>query len=296
MSSLITSAISQAVKGVIVVTLTPSINGFGSRDLHFFQNLSSQVIEYLQNCDPVFAAQNNYESKTPLWLQDNAHPDYWLVRLMQIPLAQTSSWIGVDLYFADGVRGYLLKEVRFFTASNSTSWRVDLQATRYNKIVKADSFNVRSLIECCYTNIEQMLLKVYKNSPALEVPGTATRDEVAAGLKTLVKSWNGRSNAPDWYVLTHGATDIEVGYEYTFRRNTRVGEWLENSSVRNAAGYLDSVIAEARKLNAKIKVTSLKPLTKDEAQRADDVADRNNGSAYSEYEQSMCGSVLLTIS
>ncbi|TPG59936.1 hypothetical protein EAH77_15325 [Ewingella americana] len=215
---------------------------------------------------------------------------------MQIPLAQTSSWIGVDLYFADGVRGYLLKEVRFFTASNSTSWRVDLQATRYNKIVKADSFNVRSLIECCYTNIEQMLLKVYKNSPALEVPGTATRDEVAAGLKTLVKSWNGRSNAPDWYVLTHGATDIEVGYEYTFRRNTRVGEWLENSSVRNAAGYLDSVIAEARKLNAKIKVTSLKPLTKDEAQRADDVADRNNGSAYSEYEQSMCGSVLLTIS
>ncbi|MCW6598855.1 hypothetical protein [Yersinia ruckeri] len=291
MTSIKASVVAQAIKAAIVVTVTPSANGLSSRDVQFFRTLGNQITDYLANCDPVYEIGNQYKSKPPVWLPDDTHADYWVVRLLDIPLAQSQKRIIVDLRFADGTRGYTLQQVRFSSTLKVADWR----STPYVKVVPASTLTVKTLIECCFENIEQMLLDVYKGSSALQPKGTASIDEVVKGLEDYVSGWGNGRDAPDWEVHKAGSNRIEVSYTHTFRRNTFMDEWMQNSRLRNAGSSLSSVISEATRLNSKIKVVENKPLTKQAVQEIEDFKDRNGDSSYSEYEQSMGGHIIFQL-
>lgn len=288
MTSLIkASAVAQAIQAAIVVTVTPSANGISSRDMRFFRSLADQIKEYLQNCDPVAEIGNNYESKPPVWLPESAHDEFWVVRLLNIPLKNSARRIIVDLRFADGVRGYTLQQVRFCNDLKVSDWRT----TPVSHVIPAANFTTRSLIECCFEEVEKILENVYRNDPALQPKGTASLDKVIESLQTLVEKWEG-TDAPDWQVYKQGSNQIRVDYDLTFRRNSFMGEWTSNSKIRNAGARFATVIAEAKRLNAAIKVVEEKPLTKQAVQQLED----NDGeSGYSEYEQSMGGYLVLQL-
>lgn len=296
MASIKASTIVNAIQAAIVVTLTPTANGLSTRDMRFFSGLSSEISEYLQNCDPVEGTGNLYESKPPVWLQDDHHKDFWVVRVVSIPLKNTNLWLGVDLRFADGKRGYVLQEAVYFVGSNSLRVTdVVNNSSHYYQIAKAANFNKQSLIEDIYSNLSNFLEEIYKDHPSQQPLGTASFDEVVAGLKAFVTPWN-RSNGtvPDWEVYIQDNT-IRVEYEYTFRRNTRAGEWRANSALRSAGSNFGSIIAEAKRLNAKITIVSQDILTKEKCEKADELREMNEGSAYSEYEQSVGGSLILKL-
>ncbi|EHM1384183.1 hypothetical protein KFS98_003670 [Salmonella enterica] len=291
MTSLIkASAVAQAIQAAIVVTVTPGSDGISSRDMRFFRSLADQIKEYLRNCDPVGEIGNTYESKPPAWLPESAHSEFWVVRLLNIPLKNSARRIIVDLRFADGVRGYTLQQVRFCNDLKVSDWRT----TPVSHVIPASNFTTRSLIECCFEEVEKILLNVYKNDPALQPKGTASLDKVIESLQSLVEKWEG-NDAPDWQVYKQGSNQIRVDYDLTFRRSSFMDEWTNNSKVRNAGARFVTVISEAKRLNADIKVVEEKPLTKQGVQKLEDWKDQNGDSSYSEYEQSMGGYLVLQL-
>lgn len=81
--------------------------------------------------------------------------------------------------------------------------------------------------------------------------------------------------------------EIFVEWDYTFRRNTRVGAYKENASRIQQANQRLSVLAEQFKALA----PELNLYTMENAKKGDDWADSNGDSPYSEYEQSFGSSI-----
>ncbi|AFX93584.1 hypothetical protein G646_gp116 [Serratia phage phiMAM1] len=98
----------------------------------------------------------------------------------------------------------------------------------------------------------------------------------------------------EWQVYTadNGQT-LRVEYDITFRRNTRVGAMSEyRQQVNRCNDYLRDTFAAAKKAGFNPQQPIL--MTMDAAKDGDEVAERNEGSAYSEYEQAIGGSLTIT--
>lgn len=82
---------------------------------------------------------------------------------------------------------------------------------------------------------------------------------------------------------------LTASFDYTFRRSTRTAAFRQNSSRILAANKRLEYIASM----FKHQVSSLRLCTLDQCKRSDDNAESNGDSAYSEYEQSIGGEVVL---
>lgn len=91
-------------------------------------------------------------------------------------------------------------------------------------------------------------------------------------LNWSVREWNG---------------NIFVEWDYTFRRNTRVGAYKQNASRIQQANQRLAFLAEEFKALA----PELNLYTMENAKKGDDWADSNGDSPYSEYEQSFGSSI-----
>ncbi len=99
----------------------------------------------------------------------------------------------------------------------------------------------------------------------------------------------------DWRVyLTNNGNSLQVDWEITFRRNTRVGAMKEFSAqVYRGNRYLEDVYADAKSRGYAPEQPNLMAMS--DAQRGDDMAMMNDGDAYSEYEQTIGGSLKINL-
>lgn len=99
----------------------------------------------------------------------------------------------------------------------------------------------------------------------------------------------------DWRVyLTNNGNSLQVDWEITFRRNTHVGAMKEFSAqVYRGNRYLEDVFADAKSRGYAPEQPNLMAMS--DAQRSDDVAMMNGEDAYSEYEQSIGGSLKINL-
>ncbi|UPW36086.1 hypothetical protein T751_00079 [Klebsiella phage T751] len=99
----------------------------------------------------------------------------------------------------------------------------------------------------------------------------------------------------DWRVyLTNNGNSLQVNWEITFRRNTHVGAMKEFSAqVYRGNRYLEDVYADAKSRGYAPEQPNLMAMS--DAQRSDDMAMMNGEDAYSEYEQSIGGSLKINL-
>ncbi|QGF20526.1 tail completion protein [Klebsiella phage UPM 2146] len=99
----------------------------------------------------------------------------------------------------------------------------------------------------------------------------------------------------DWRVyLTNNGNSLQVDWEITFRRNTHVGAMKEFSAqVYRGNRYLEDVYADAKSRGYAPEQPNLMAMS--DAQRSDDMAMMNGEDAYSEYEQSIGGSLKINL-
>lgn len=127
-------------------------------------------------------------------------------------------------------------------------------------------------------------------------PGTAKK----TGVELAAYAGSIRDSAPssrdvDWqvYASKDGQT-LNVDWDITFRRNSRVGAMREfKAQIDRANNYLQTVYADAKKKG--YNLTEPRLMTMADAQRSDDIAEQNEGSAYSEYEQAIGGNLQIKI-
>ncbi len=110
----------------------------------------------------------------------------------------------------------------------------------------------------------------------------------------IVKGSAPKMRGVDWVVFTSdGGKTIQAEWSITFRRNTRVGAMSEyRQQVERCNDYLRDTFVAAKKAGFKPQPPVL--MTIDAAKDGDEVAERNEGSAYSEYEQVIGGSLTIT--
>lgn len=141
----------------------------------------------------------------------------------------------------------------------------------------------------------QIQTAVDQLAPLVKPNGRKTAEELAAYGESI------RESAPstrdiDWevYASRDGET-MAVGWTLTFRRNTSEGAYLEyKGQIDRANQYLKSVYDDAK---SKGYIPSEpRYATLEMAKRADEITFRNEGSAYSEYEQSLGGRMEISIS
>lgn len=99
----------------------------------------------------------------------------------------------------------------------------------------------------------------------------------------------------DWQVyLTNNGNSLQVNWEITFRRNTHVGAMKEFSAqVYRGNRYLEDVYTDAKSRGYAPEQPNLMAMS--DAQRSDDMAMMNGEDAYSEYEQSIGGSLKINL-
>lgn len=97
-----------------------------------------------------------------------------------------------------------------------------------------------------------------------------------------LQKYKGQQGKLDWYV-SHYQGKTSIGWTLTERRTTRVGMFKTNQSLVNAANARLQQIA--KEFNDYVVNTSL--CTEDRCRQDDRMAEMNEGSAYSEYEQSI---------
>ncbi len=109
-----------------------------------------------------------------------------------------------------------------------------------------------------------------------------------------------RKNTPhgrdiDWqvYVSRDGMT-MNLEWSITFRRNTRVGAYREyHDQVVRANQYLRDIYQDSKSKG--YNPTEPNIMSKESAELSDDIAEQNEGSAYSEYEQAIGGNMQVKI-
>lgn len=143
---------------------------------------------------------------------------------------------------------------------------------------------------------EFMLGILNDENSRLEKEGS--KGKTAADLATYAASIE--ESAPkgrdlDWRVyLTNNGNSLQVDWEITFRRNTRVGAMKEFSAqVYRGNRYLEDVYADAKSRGYAPEQPNLMAMS--DAQRSDDMAMMNGEDAYSEYEQSIGGSLKINL-
>lgn len=143
---------------------------------------------------------------------------------------------------------------------------------------------------------EFMLGILNDENSRLEKEGS--KGKTAADLATYAASIE--ESAPkgrdlDWQVyLTNNGNSLQVNWEITFRRNTRVGAMKEFSAqVYRGNRYLEDVYADAKSRGYAPEQPNLMAMS--DAQRSDDMAMMNGEDAYSEYEQSIGGSLKINL-
>lgn len=143
---------------------------------------------------------------------------------------------------------------------------------------------------------EFMLGILNDENSRLEKEGS--KGKTAADLATYAASIE--ESAPkgrdlDWRVyLTNNGNSLQVDWEITFRRNTHVGAMKEFSAqVYRGNRYLEDVYADAKSRGYAPEQPNLMAMS--DAQRSDDMAMMNGEDAYSEYEQSIGGSLKINL-
>lgn len=111
--------------------------------------------------------------------------------------------------------------------------------------------------------------------------------QVKEGVKAMAR---GGGSDVDWQV--YGTEEVSADYDITFRRSTRKEAFREyGTSIRACNRTLEAIATKYKALGFNVK---LYLLTAADAAESDERAAQNNGSAYSEYEQSIGGSVKIT--
>lgn len=116
-----------------------------------------------------------------------------------------------------------------------------------------------------------------------------------AGYAASIEASAPKGRDLDWQVyLTNNGNSLQVDWEITFRRNTRVGAMKEFSAqVYRGNRYLEDVYADAKSRGYAPEQPNLMAMS--DAQRSDDMAMMNGEDAYSEYEQSIGGSLKINL-
>ncbi len=116
-----------------------------------------------------------------------------------------------------------------------------------------------------------------------------------AGYAASIEASAPKGRDLDWQVyLTNNGNSLQVDWEITFRRNTRVGAMKEFSAqVYLGNRYLEDVYADAKSRGYAPEQPNLMAMS--DAQRSDDMAMMNGEDAYSEYEQSIGGSLKINL-
>jgi hypothetical protein len=110
-------------------------------------------------------------------------------------------------------------------------------------------------------------------------------------LRATLAAQYGNKEVGECYFQVYGNNgEVIVGWDLTFRRNTCVGAYMDYSSHIARA---NAIIQELATKYASIVVGSPRLCTKASAQASDNMSESNGDSAYSEYEQSLGGSVKL---
>lgn len=109
----------------------------------------------------------------------------------------------------------------------------------------------------------------------------------------IVKGAAPKMRGVEWQVYSSdNGNTIHVEWDITFRRNTRVGAMSEyRQQVERCNDYLRDTFAAAKK--AGYSPTPPRLMTLADAKEGDEIAEHNEGSAYSEYEQSIGGSLTI---
>ena len=99
----------------------------------------------------------------------------------------------------------------------------------------------------------------------------------------------------DWQVYTtNKGKSLKVVWDITFRRNSRVGAMKEFSAqISRANQYLETVYDDAKRKGYSPDAPNL--MTMAAAQRSDEISVMNGDGAYSEYEQSIGGSLTINL-
>lgn len=90
--------------------------------------------------------------------------------------------------------------------------------------------------------------------------------------------------------LSYNGDSVYLEWSLTFRRNTRAGAYRQYSAVaQRANAHIESISKKYEKLfDIKLKLCTL-----ESCRESDDRADSNGDNPYSEYEQSIGGSVIF---
>jgi len=128
----------------------------------------------------------------------------------------------------------------------------------------------------------QTLLKKKKNLS--EAKNTIMSPEA---IRDLIRNQFGNGLNDDWQI-THYQNTVSVSWDWTFRRNTRLGEFKQQrSKVMNANSKIETIADWVKKNISNIKKIDLNLQTEKSAKEDDERAERNGDSAYSEYEQGL---------
>lgn len=92
-----------------------------------------------------------------------------------------------------------------------------------------------------------------------------------------------------YWASRNPAGNLVISWDLTFRRNTCVGAYMDYSSVISTANANLRAVADS---NSEIML-SCNPCTQESCQRSDEFSESNGDRAYSEYEQTIGGSVVL---
>ncbi len=127
----------------------------------------------------------------------------------------------------------------------------------------------------------------------LKLQAAARLREVLATSPTfdaLEKKWHEKDVGRAYFQVWHGGNKtVVVSYEITFRRNTRVGAFHEyKSDVNRANAVLNDLAREYHGKVAELELCTQKTCEEGDERRASD-----GDSAYSEYEQSINGKILI---
>lgn len=118
--------------------------------------------------------------------------------------------------------------------------------------------------------------------------GNTSIEELKTSVILMAK---GGGSDVDWQVYTRGDSVI-AEWNITYRRDTCVGAFHNyRASVNSANKVLQAIKTKYEVLGFNV---DLRLMTEEQAQKWDNIAEMNEGSAYSEYEASIGGSVTIT--
>ena len=164
----------------------------------------------------------------------------------------------------------------------------DVTVNKYGEIL----FQGQSLVQS--QNRHAIINALAKAQLDAEKNGGKTKGDLA-NYAASIESSVPQGRDLDWQVfLVDNGNSLRIDWDITFRRNSRVGAMKEFSAqVSRGNRYLQDVYADAKSKGYVPEEPRL--MTMADAQRSDDIASMNGDGAYSEYEQSIGGSLKINL-